>query len=642
LEEVKGEREKVKVRVGVLLSPFLFHLSPLMPSWYDAVENMRIFDLHRIAPIRTCAVLGRFWLVLVIFTIAACTPPPTARPPGPTVDIPATLAPDVPTTTAPVAQSITVEQTAAPEPTLAPTAVPGTAVWIDPLLPADLYDGLRAALAKTSSASAEADRLIPQANPVAAVRIAPATEAGPGALLLMTRTLALVAPFPTVADGVAFADLQRFWAGDASALASVVVSNTAPVLYMDADTRAALVLLLGRPAPTAALQLLPTEQIVSATWAARGASLAVVPFERLDVRYKLLTIDAINLFEREVDLSKYPLTLRIRASGDAAALGRLAALLPPVDNRDLNKLAIVAMTGVTALVRGTAVRMEEKGITYPGQAIRSWLTTADIAHISNEVSFYEKCRPPSRNDGVVMCSNPKYIELLRDIGTDVIELTGNHTWDYGADKLIPTIDTYEKEGWGVFGGGRDLEASRKPLLMTVRGNKIAFIGCSYFGTNWASAVYPGATPCGVSNPQALDWIVPEIQRLKKEGWLVVATLQYTEFYTYAATRQQDIDFRKLRDAGALVVNGSQGHHVQGFDVSENGFCHYGTGNLFFGDQTFIEGAQQTMVDRHVFYAGRYLGVDLRTAHIEDISQPVPMDAKARAGLLQTLFQASGY
>jgi hypothetical protein len=595
---------------------------------------MRLFELRRTAPIakslRTSA------LALIVAALAACTPPPTARPPnGPAVEIPATLAPDVP-----VAQ-VAPTDTPAPTNTPAPTPIPGTRVWIDPLLPADLFEGAKAALAKTSNAPVEADRLIVQANPDAAVRLTPASDAD-GGVVLVTRTLALVAPFPTVADGVQFGDVKRFWAGDATALAGVVVSNTAPILYMDADTRAALVLLLGKPGDAAAIQLLPPEQVVSATWDARGASLAIVPFERLDIRYKLLAIDGVNLFEREADLTRYPLTLRVRAVGEPAAVARVAAAAPPTDNRDPGKLAVVAMTGVTALVRGTAVRMEEKGVTYPGEAIRSWLTTADIAHISNEVSFWEKCRPPSRSDGVVMCSNPKYMELLRYIGTDIVELTGNHTWDYGADKLIPTIEMYEKEGWAIFGGGRNLDDSRKPALLTVNGNKIAFIGCSYFGTNWATDVYPGATPCGVSNPQALDWIIPEITRLKNEGWLVIATLQYTEFYTYGATRQQDIDFRKLRDAGAVVVNGSQGHHVQGFDVTADGFCHYGTGNIFFGDQTFSEGAQQTMVDRHVFYNGRYLGVDLRTARIQDISQPVPMDADARAKLLQTLFKVSGY
>jgi poly-gamma-glutamate synthesis protein (capsule biosynthesis protein) len=178
--------------------------------------------------------------------------------------------------------------------------------------------------------------------------------------------------------------------------------------------------------------------------------------------------------------------------------------------------------------------------------------------------------------------------------------------------------------------------------MTLNGNRIAFVGCNYFGANWATDKYAGSTPCGINNPQQFDWIVPEIQRLKGEGYLVIATLQYTEFYEYAPTRQQDIDFRKLREAGAVVVNGSQGHHVQGFDVSENGFLHYGTGNLFFGDQEWSRGAQQTMVDRHVFYDNKYVGADLRTARIEDISQPVPMSVEERTKLLGVLFKSSGY
>ncbi len=97
----------------------------------------------------------------------------------------------------------------------------------------------------------------------------------------------------------------------------------------------------------------------------------------------------------------------------------------------------------------------------------------------------------------------------------------------------------------------------------------------------------------------------------------------------------------MRQAGAVIVNGSQGHHAQGFDVNAQGFLHYGIGNLFFGDQAGV-GTHQTFVDRHVFYNGQYLGVDLRTAFIVDDSQPVPMSADARATLLRKLFDVSGY
>ena len=93
--------------------------------------------------------------------------------------------------------------------------------------------------------------------------------------------------------------------------------------------------------------------------------------------------------------------------------------------------------------------------------------------------------------------------------------------------------------------------------------------------------------------------------------------------------------------GAVVVNGSQGHHAAGFAVNERGFMHYGVGNLFFGDQAGI-GPNQSMVDRHVFYGNRYLGVDVKMAQIRDYSQPQPMTPKERAALLRTLFKASGW
>lgn len=77
----------------------------------------------------------------------------------------------------------------------------------------------------------------------------------------------------------------------------------------------------------------------------------------------------------------------------------------------------------------------------PGLAPRSreWLRGADIAHISNEVSFMDKCPAPDWNEGTVFCSSPKRLELLKDVGTDVIELTGNHLWDRGWENLSTTL-----------------------------------------------------------------------------------------------------------------------------------------------------------------------------------------------------------
>ena len=537
----------------------------------------------------------------------------------------------------PLAVTFFPQSTPAPTPTstpVPPTPIPPTptspppGVYIDPALPGPIIDALRARFDPRFGA------VIASTPTNAALRVTHALNASP----VMTVVYALAGAFPTLADDAKGADLLRAWAGDPKALSGVTNDGNPPLLFMAPETGAALGMILGPPSAQARIVITDSARLASAVWAARPASLAILPFDQLDQRWKLIQIDGVNLFERTANLAAYPLILRVGGLGEPA-LAR--AFGPPQTNRDPARMAVVAMTGVTALVRGTAIRMDEKGQTWPGAKIREWLRGADIAHISNEVSFMDKCPAPDWNEGTVFCSSPKRLELLKDVGTDVIELTGNHLWDRGWENLSTTLGLYRDLGWATFGGGRTFNEALLPLTMTVNGNRIAFVGCNYFGADWATATIPGSARCGRDSPYQFDLITPTIKALAAQGYLVIATVQYAELYDYKPSAGQVFDFEQLRAAGAVVVNGSQGHHVQGFSVTPRGFVHYGTGNLFFGDQEGA-GTHQTFVDRHVFYNGRYLGADLRAAYIENESQPVPMTPAAKIALLKTLFAVSTY
>jgi poly-gamma-glutamate synthesis protein (capsule biosynthesis protein) len=431
---------------------------------------------------------------------------------------------------------------------------------------------------------------------------------------------AVAAPFPTVIDDISFAEVQDFWTSGTAPRAF----GTNATLFVSPETHKALSGALGTQGKSTRVQIVAAGDLVSAAWNARPSAFAVVPFEQLEARWKTLTLDGVNLFDKTADVSAYKLVTQAA-----------------VTNRDPKKMTIVAMTGVTALFRGTAVQMERKGLTYPAEKIVDWLANADITHISNEVSFWDKCPKPKVIDGVSMCSDPKYIELLKFVSTDIVELSGNHLWDKGWDKLNSTLDLYESLGWKYFAGGRSAASALDPIKYEINGSKIAFAGCNWFGNNWATDTRPGSARCGAKGRAGLDLIIPVIQKLKAEGYMVIIGIQYGEFERYEPTPQQARDFNALRDAGAIIVNGSQGHHAAGFSVNEKGFLHYGVGNLFFGDQAG-NGNKQSMVDRHVFYDNRYLGVEIKTAFIRDLSQPQPMNAKDRAALLNTLFAASGY
>jgi poly-gamma-glutamate synthesis protein (capsule biosynthesis protein) len=138
-----------------------------------------------------------------------------------------------------------------------------------------------------------------------------------------------------------------------------------------------------------------------------------------------------------------------------------------------------------------------------------------------------------------------------------------------------------------------------------------------------------------------DFMRQQIRQLDEAGNLVIATLQYLEYYDYAPSWQQERDFGALAKAGATAVSGSQGHHAQGFAFHQGAFIHYGLGNLFF-DQMHTLGTRQSFIDTYVVYDNRLLSVVLWTGLIEDYCCPRPMTTAERKQLLQTVFQASSW
>jgi poly-gamma-glutamate synthesis protein (capsule biosynthesis protein) len=269
---------------------------------------------------------------------------------------------------------------------------------------------------------------------------------------------ALVAPFPTITDGITSDELRAAWVGNSKEL-----FNGAPVL-MDGDTLDVLTAYWGSPAPLA-VQVVPDDQLLDYAWS-NQPSWAIVPFELLEPRWKVLTIDGQSPIRKDFNSAQYPLTIPFVLSGDVGLTP--AALCLPTTNRDASKLTIVAMTGVTALVRATAFTMEQEGITYPAQDIGSLLSQADITHISNEIPFSPDCPFPSPTmDALVFCSNPKYIDLLKAVGTDIVELTGDHFMDYGAEATLYTLQIYKDLGWSYYGGGANAEEARQPVKLEI-------------------------------------------------------------------------------------------------------------------------------------------------------------------------------
>jgi poly-gamma-glutamate synthesis protein (capsule biosynthesis protein) len=379
--------------------------------------------------------------------------------------------------------------------------------------------------------------------------------------------------------------------------------------------------------------MVPVSDLLDTAWK-RGQSWAILPFEDLIPEWKVLTVDGISPIQKGFNPERYTLTVPISLVGDIPVSPILAA-----GNRDPEKLTILAMTGVTALVRATAFTMERQGVTYPARDIGPWLQEADITHISNEVPFAEDCPFPNPvQEGMVFCSDSRYIELLEYVGTDIVELTGDHFSDWGPEAMMHTLKLYDQRDWLYYGGGENISNGKQAVVLTHNGNVLAFIGCNAKGGGYARASEsnPGAVACD------FDWMTTEIKRLRKSGALPIATFQHFEYYTYAAQTNQIRDAELLTQAGAAIVSGSQAHQPQAFTFSHDGFVHHGLGNLFFDQLDVSTPTRQAFIDHHVFYNGRHISTELLTLWFEDYARARPMNPKEREGLLRAVFQASGW
>ena len=543
-----------------------------------------------------------FRIILFLILLTACTPAPTP------VVLPS------PTATATLAPTQT--------PTLQPTAsLDQLTFGIDPAVPpclAETFSGFEVGASVASAAAAD-------------FWLGPA-DTDPASHWIY----ALVAPFPTITDEVSLFALQSAWGGQPpDELAGQ------PIL-LTAATRLALESLWGLPAAGAVQEFLSEPEIQAFAWENRP-SWAILPFEDLNPAWKVLRVDAQSPYDPAFDPVAYPLavnfslTVSQRAAQTYAGLGLSVPALP-ASNRDPQKFTTVVVTGTTAIVRTLAARIDEKGADYPAALIRDWLVSADITHISNESSFTPDC-PAARWTSTtrMFCSTPAHVALFHDVGADVIELSGNHLGDYGADPIVFTLDLLADEGFLTYASGLNQESARQGITLEHNGNRIAFIGCNEAGPDyvWATETRPGAAQCD------MDWLAAEVQRLKAEGYLSVVTFQYRESQGTHPMPWEIRDFRRMVDSGAVIVSGSQSHVPMTMEFYNGGFIHYGLGNLFF-DQMTADKYRQEVIDRHIFYDGRYLGSDLLTAYLEDYSQPRPMTATERSDLLTRIFHDSGW
>ena len=449
---------------------------------------------------------------------------------------------------------------------------------------------------------------------------------------IVTRVLAAVAPFATVADDVPQTNLAERWRDPATAGPLVVSAEAAGLLPALFGPRGDGVTVVPRDALLAQLESTPD-------------AVGIMRFDQIDPRFKVLTVDGANVLSNQLDLRSYPLAVALTAegSGGAAIRALLDGAIKPTTNRDPAELTQLIMTGVTAMSRVTALRMDQKGYDYPARIISDVLSAADITHISNEVPFLDDCVANPTENNLILCSDTDYWAALAALGTDIVGLSGNHVNDFGRGGAERSLTWYRENGIPIYGSGMNVNEACAPLLWEHNGNTFAFIAALAFDPPgaWATADQPGA--CYYYTNQ--EAILALVRQLAARVDVVAVELQHQETYEAYPIPMQVAEFRELRDAGADIVTGVMSHVPQAqepyglTDPGGAGMISYGLGNLFF-DQMWSWPTRTELATHHTIYAGQVLNTEVLTMVLEDFAQPRWATPEERADILERIFAAA--
>ncbi len=180
-------------------------------------------------------------------------------------------------------------------------------------------------------------------------------------------------------------------------------------------------------------------------------------------------------------------------------------------------------------------------------------------------------------------TDPKYVSILQDLGTDIVTIANNHALDYGQDAFCDTLDTLSQAGITYIGGGYDLAEASAPAVYTVNGQSFAIFGATRVSPSYdwyATSSQPG--------------LFQTYDATRLNAAIAEADVMYDHvivFVHWGVERNETPeDYQRTLaqgyiDAGADLIVGCHPHVLQGFEYYNGVPIVYSLGNYLFSNQT---------------------------------------------------------
>lgn len=233
--------------------------------------------------------------------------------------------------------------------------------------------------------------------------------------------------------------------------------------------------------------------------------------------------------------------------------------------------------------------LKSQGYDYPLTKMKSILTSADVVVANLETPITNiKTSPYVNNKSYIHWSDiEKAPAHLLQHNIHVVSLANNHTFDYGNDGFLQTLDILEKEKLHYFGGGRNQQEASEPFMidMDIAGQSFS---CALIGAFQESPsfrkdyqAYAEGNKGGV-NALNLDSLIKSIRAIKafNPDCFVIVFPHWGYNYEWKSPTQIK-EARILIENGADLILGHGAHMFQEIENHGNQWVVYSIGNFMF-------------------------------------------------------------
>ncbi|SCG82371.1 PGA biosynthesis protein capA [Proteiniborus sp. DW1] len=208
---------------------------------------------------------------------------------------------------------------------------------------------------------------------------------------------------------------------------------------------------------------------------------------------------------------------------------------------------------------------------------------ADIMCLNNEFT-YSTNGTPLEGKYYTFRAHPSRVNILKELGVDIVSLANNHVYDYGVQSLIDTMATLKQADILYYGAGHNLDEAMSPVYFEIQGKTIAYVAASraekYKMTPQATEDSPGILRC-----YDTELFIQTIKEAKENADYVIAYVHWGTENTYELEEVQLTTGKEYLDAGADIVIGAHPHCLQGIEYYNGKPIVYSLGNFWFNDRT---------------------------------------------------------